>query len=123
MHGSLFHIASNMWFLHIFGDNVEDKIGHFRYLLFFLIAGIAAVSAQYFFAVNSTIPMIGASGAVSGRGRNCRPGFFRLLVCYPDSLWSRKFSYSRKREWRSSLFCSHWRIYFWIFVCRNFSKT
>ena len=66
MHGGLFHIISNMWFLHIFGDNVEDRLGHFGYLLFYLAAGLAATLTQYFFAPNSTLPMIGASGAVAG---------------------------------------------------------
>ncbi|MBI4130138.1 rhomboid family intramembrane serine protease [Candidatus Roizmanbacteria bacterium] len=66
LHGGIFHIASNLWFLHIFGDNVEDSLGHIRYLIFYLLAGTAAVFAQYIFSVDSTIPMIGASGAISG---------------------------------------------------------
>lgn len=66
MHGGLFHIISNMWFLHIFGDNVEDKLGHFGYLTFYMLAGLAATLTQYFFAPTSTVPMIGASGAVAG---------------------------------------------------------
>ncbi len=66
MHGSLFHIISNMWFLHIFGDNVEDRFGHLKYVGFYLLAGLAATLTQYAFAPNSTIPMIGASGAVAG---------------------------------------------------------
>jgi membrane associated rhomboid family serine protease len=66
LHGSLFHILSNMWFLHIFGDNVEDRFGHIRYLLFYLAAGIFATLGQYLIDPSSQIPMIGASGAVSG---------------------------------------------------------
>lgn|SRR3989344_1120564 len=66
LHGGLFHIGSNLWFLHIFGDNVEDKLGHFWYLIFYLLAGTAAVFTQYIFSVDSRIPMIGASGAISG---------------------------------------------------------
>ena len=66
LHGGFFHIASNLWFLHIFGDNVEDRIGHFRYVIFYLLAGVAAVFAQYIFDPAGTIPMIGASGAISG---------------------------------------------------------
>jgi membrane associated rhomboid family serine protease len=66
LHGGWFHIISNMWFLHIFGDNVEDKMGHITYLIFYLLSGVVAVFFQYFFNLTSNIPMIGASGAVSG---------------------------------------------------------
>lgn len=66
MHGGLFHIISNMWFLKVFGDNIEDRLGHFKYLIFYLLAGLAATLTQYYFAPNSLIPMIGASGAVAG---------------------------------------------------------
>ncbi|MEO6508640.1 MAG: rhomboid family intramembrane serine protease [Patescibacteria group bacterium] len=65
IHGGLLHILSNMWFLHIFGDNVEDRMGHFQYLIFYLLGGVAATLGQYFIAPHSTIPMIGASGAIS----------------------------------------------------------
>ena len=60
------HIFSNLWFLHIFGDNVEDRMGHLNYLLFYILSGITAVFSQYFFSLGSNIPMIGASGAISG---------------------------------------------------------
>ncbi|MCS7093277.1 MAG: rhomboid family intramembrane serine protease [Patescibacteria group bacterium] len=66
LHGSLFHIASNLWFLHIFGDNVEDRLGHLKYLVFYLLAGCFSVLFQYSFNPGSEIPMIGASGAISG---------------------------------------------------------
>jgi membrane associated rhomboid family serine protease len=66
MHGGILHIVSNMLFLHIFGDNVEDRFGHVKYLLFYLGAGLAAALSQYFLSTASDIPMIGASGAVSG---------------------------------------------------------
>lgn len=65
MHGGFFHIISNMWFLHIFGDNLEDRFGHFKYLLFYLVGGFAATMVQYFISSESIIPMIGASGAVA----------------------------------------------------------
>lgn len=65
MHGGIFHIVSNMWFLHIFGDNIEDELGHLYYFLFYLIGGFFASMGQYVFNIESTIPMIGASGAVS----------------------------------------------------------
>ena len=66
MHGNLAHIASNMWFLHIFGDNVEDALGHFRYLLFYLFGGVAASVAHAFMDPGSQLPLVGASGAISG---------------------------------------------------------
>ncbi len=66
MHGGFMHIISNMWFLHIFGDNVEDHMGHFKYLLFYLAAGVAASLGQYIISSESLIPMVGASGAISG---------------------------------------------------------
>ncbi|TBH20140.1 rhomboid family intramembrane serine protease [Thermus thermamylovorans] len=65
LHGSFFHILSNMWFLWVFGDNVEDRMGHGGFLLFYLLGGLAAALAQGLFMPGSPIPMIGASGAVS----------------------------------------------------------
>jgi membrane associated rhomboid family serine protease len=55
-----------MWFLYIFGDNVEDRLGHFGYLLFYLFCGVCAAITQVFINANSSIAMIGASGAISG---------------------------------------------------------
>jgi len=66
MHGGFMHLALNMLFLWIFGDNVEDSMGHLRYLVFYLACGIAAAMAQGLTDPSSTIPMIGASGAISG---------------------------------------------------------
>jgi membrane associated rhomboid family serine protease len=66
LHGSWFHILGNMWFLWLFGDNIEDAMGHARYLVFYLLSGVAAALAQTFSAPHSAIPMIGASGAISG---------------------------------------------------------
>ena len=66
LHGSLFHVLGNMWFLWIFGDNVEDCMGRVRYLVFFLLCGIASVMAQALANPDSTMPLIGASGAISG---------------------------------------------------------
>lgn len=66
IHGGLFHILGNMWFLWIFGDNVESIFGHIKYLLFYFLCGIGAASAQIFIDPTSQIPMVGASGAVSG---------------------------------------------------------
>ncbi|RPI74242.1 MAG: rhomboid family intramembrane serine protease [Ignavibacteriales bacterium] len=70
MHGSFAHIFGNMLFLFIFGDNIEHRLGHLRYLLFYLISGIAASAAQiiitYIIGGNPLIPTLGASGAISG---------------------------------------------------------
>lgn len=66
MHGGWLHIISNLWFLWIFGDNIEATLGHVRYLFFYLLCGIAAGLTQYLFSASSDIPMLGASGAVAG---------------------------------------------------------
>ena len=66
LHGGWFHLISNMWALYIFGDNIEDRTGHFRYLAFYLLCGIAAGLTQVFVATDSGVPMVGASGAISG---------------------------------------------------------
>jgi len=65
LHGGFFHLLSNMWFLWVFGDNVEDRMGHGRFLFFYLLGGVAAALAQGVFSPGSHTPMIGASGAVS----------------------------------------------------------
>jgi membrane associated rhomboid family serine protease len=66
LHGGLFHIGGNMLYLWIFGDNLEDMLGHGRFLVFYLAAGTAAALAQAYLNPASRVPMIGASGAVSG---------------------------------------------------------
>jgi membrane associated rhomboid family serine protease len=66
MHGGWMHLGFNMLFLWIFGDNIEDSMGHGRYLVFYLLCGVAAALAQALVNPGSTIPMVGASGAISG---------------------------------------------------------
>ena len=66
LHGGFLHIIGNMWFLYIFGDNIEDRIGHIRYLIFYLLCGLAAGLIHLLTNWNSRIPTIGASGAISG---------------------------------------------------------
>jgi membrane associated rhomboid family serine protease len=66
LHGGLMHIGSNMLYLWIFGDNIEDRLGHFRYLLFYLLCGFLATFAHAVFSPGSRIPAIGASGAIAG---------------------------------------------------------
>jgi rhomboid family protein len=66
LHGGFLHIGSNMLFLWIFGDNVEDRLGHGRYLLFYLICGLGASAAHIYFNWGSRVPSVGASGAIAG---------------------------------------------------------
>jgi len=66
MHAGWIHLISNMWALHIFGDNVEDRLGHFNYMCFYLICGAVAALAQVFAGPNEMLPTIGASGAIGG---------------------------------------------------------
>jgi len=66
LHGGFLHIGANMLFLWVFGDNIEDAMGHVRFLLFYLICGVAGGLAEIFIDSSSTVPIIGASGAISG---------------------------------------------------------
>jgi membrane associated rhomboid family serine protease len=66
LHGGWFHILSNMWVLFIFGDNIEDRMGGMRYLIFYLLSGVAAALMETFILPGSGVPMIGASGAIAG---------------------------------------------------------
>ena len=66
MHGSWMHIVGNMWFLWVFGDNVEDAMGRLRFAVFYVLSGVAAAVAQVLSAPESLIPMVGASGAIGG---------------------------------------------------------
>jgi membrane associated rhomboid family serine protease len=66
LHGSWMHLLGNMWFLWIFGNNIEDSMGHARFVVFYLACGVTAALAQVIFTPDSPIPMVGASGAISG---------------------------------------------------------
>ncbi|HVN38773.1 MAG TPA: rhomboid family intramembrane serine protease [Myxococcota bacterium] len=66
LHGSWFHIIGNMWFLWVFGDNVEDAMGPLRFIVFYVLCGLAAVTAQVLITPTSAVPMVGASGAIGG---------------------------------------------------------
>jgi membrane associated rhomboid family serine protease len=82
VHGGLLHVGGNMLYLWIFGSAVEDSVGHARYLAFYLACGLAAAAAQYLQNPASTVPMVGASGAVSGILGAC-------LVLYPRArVWT-----------------------------------
>jgi membrane associated rhomboid family serine protease len=66
LHGSWMHLIGNMWYLWIFGDNVEEAMGHFRYLVFYIISGLLASLSHILSGAGSVLPSIGASGAISG---------------------------------------------------------
>ena len=66
LHGSWFHLIGNMWFLWLFGNNVEDSMGRMRYVLFYLLSGLGAAATQTLLSPTSVVPMVGASGAISG---------------------------------------------------------
>jgi membrane associated rhomboid family serine protease len=66
LHANWEHVLGNMWFLYIFGDNIEDYLGHFTYLLFYLISGVIAMVTQVAIYPHSNIPTLGASGAIAG---------------------------------------------------------
>ena len=66
LHGSWMHVIGNMWFLWIFGDNIEDYLGHFKYLVFYLLSGFGAAFAQLMLNPHSSVPTVGASGAIAG---------------------------------------------------------
>ena len=66
LHGSWMHLIGNMWFLWVFGDNIEDSMGRVRYAIFYLVCGVAAAMTQVLLNPSSVIPMVGASGAISG---------------------------------------------------------
>jgi membrane associated rhomboid family serine protease len=78
VHGGFAHLAGNMLFLWIFGDNVEDRLGHLRFVFFYVACGVAAALAQTLLQPNSLIPMVGASGAIAGV-------MGAYLVLYPHS--------------------------------------
>jgi membrane associated rhomboid family serine protease len=66
LHGGWAHVLGNMWFLYIFGDNVEDHLGHFKYLVFYIASGLLAMATQVSISPHSTVPTVGASGAIAG---------------------------------------------------------
>jgi membrane associated rhomboid family serine protease len=145
LHGGWMHLIGNMWFLYLFGDNVEDAMGHFRFLLFYLLSGLAATFAHV--AVNplSPIPIVGASGAISGvvgayfvmfptaRVLTLVPvfffvdivvlpgvGFHRALVSVPVLV--RRALFSGSAHGRRRLVGSHWRVHCGHSVGANYAR-
>jgi membrane associated rhomboid family serine protease len=85
IHGDLGHLLGNLWYLWIFGDNVEDKLGKLKYMLLYLLAGFAAAFLHYITNLGSVVPAVGASGAISGI-------LGAYLVMFPDvkiNIWIR----------------------------------
>src|SRR5438445_1632958 len=66
MHGGWLHLIGNMWFLWVFGNNIEDSMGHARFVVFYLVCGVAAAAGQILVDTHARVPMVGASGAISG---------------------------------------------------------
>ena len=92
LHGGFAHLIGNMLFLHIFGDNLEDKLGHAKYLLYYLTAGVAGSALQIIVNPSSAIPMLGASGAIAG----VMGGYLALFPHEKiDVLWSWGFMFER----------------------------
>src|SRR6476659_82744 len=93
LHGSWSHVIGNMWYLWIFGDNVEDRVGHGRFIVFYLLCGMVAALGQVAADPNSTLPTIGASGAIAG----VMGAYFvlypksRVLTLVPLILWWQSF--------------------------------
>jgi membrane associated rhomboid family serine protease len=78
MHASVLHILGNMWFLWLFGDNIEDRLGHLPFLGFYLVCGVGASASHVLFSGASPVPMVGASGAIAGV-------LGAYLVCFPGA--------------------------------------
>ena len=87
LHGSFDHLFGNMWYLWIFGDNIEDKYGRVKYLMFYLLSGISATLVHFITNIRSTIPAVGASGAISGI-------LGSYLVLFPKEKITVRFGYS-----------------------------
>jgi membrane associated rhomboid family serine protease len=66
LHGGWFHLIGNMLFLWVFGNNIEDALGHVKFIIFYLLCGVAAAATQTFLSPHAVVPMVGASGAISG---------------------------------------------------------
>jgi membrane associated rhomboid family serine protease len=97
LHAGWLHVITNMWMLWLFGDNIEDYLGHFAYLVFYLLSGIAAAMTHVLLNANSAVPTIGASGAIAGvmgayfvlypRARVLTWIFFIIFLPVPAWLW------------------------------------
>jgi membrane associated rhomboid family serine protease len=89
LHGGWLHLILNMWTLWVFGPTVEDRLGHGRYLAFYLACGLAASVAHFVFNPTSVVPALGASGAIAG----VLGSYMRLFPRHASSFWCRSFSF------------------------------
>ena len=108
LHAGLGHLLGNMLFLHIFGDNLEDYLGHFRYFLFYLACGLVADFAQIFVDPTSSIPQVGASGAIAG----VMGGY---LLLYPQRRIDILFSFG---WWYEQATLPAWTMLFYWFLAQ-----
>ena len=92
LHGSMVHLLGNMYFLYTFGDNVEDALGHWKFLAFYVLCGLAAILVHFAAHVHSTIPTVGASGAISGILGAYIFLFRRRKICFLVLFWPLKIS-------------------------------
>jgi membrane associated rhomboid family serine protease len=111
LHGGLAHIFGNMLFLNIFGDNLEDKLGHFKYLLYYLICGLGASALQIALNSSSSVPNLGASGAIAG----IMGGY---LVLFPRHRIDILFSFGW--SFRRATVPAYFMLFYW-FVFQLFS--
>ena len=130
MHAGWLHILGNMLYLFIFGDNVEDRFGHFKFLIFYLLCGTGATFAQLAFSTDSVLPHLGASGAIAGVlryllmfpfARELCAGIFHNTDASPDSPWildssattqrNRNYPGSRGRQ-RDSLYGTYRGVFY-----------
>ncbi|MDD4358493.1 MAG: rhomboid family intramembrane serine protease [Candidatus Pacebacteria bacterium] len=101
LHVNFAHLMVNMWFLWIFGDNVEKKIGHTKFLFFYLLCGILSTLIYFFFAgENLNVPLVGASGAISGV-------LGSYIILFPKN---------KLRVFPNFVFCSFWYIFTWFCI-------
>jgi len=110
LHGSWLHVIGNMWVLWIFGDNIEDYLGHFKYLLFYFLSGLAGGLLHILFNLGSRVPSVGASGAIAG----VMGGYF---ILYPRA---------RVLTWFPPIFFFHlpaWLVLGYWFVVQFLSGT
>ena len=122
LHGGWMHVLGNMWFLWIFGDNIEDILGHTKYLGFYLLCGVAAALTQVLFNTYSRVPMVGASGAIAGvmgaylvkfPHSRIRTAVFFIFFMFTDIpawamlIWLRPRTTSKTPIFSASSNCSH----------------
>jgi len=110
LHGGILHLVFNMWYLWIFADNVEDRLGHMRFLLLYLGCGVAAAVTQLLITPRSSIPMVGASGAIAGV-------LGAYLLMFPTArivTWVPLGFFMERIELPAALFLGFWFLIQWF---------